>query len=88
MSMLYKNVWRVCLSGVCMLVKRELLHTGIVELAHVKGMEQNVIFFFHFVFVCFFFFILKMTLGWPKRRISTLLVQVPDVLTIERTCCP
>lgn len=46
MSMLYKNcpecvsVTGVC---VCVFVKRELVHTGIVDPAHVEGMKQNVV---------------------------------------------
>lgn len=52
MSMLYKNVC-VCNWCVCVLVKRELLHTGIIDLAHVEGMKQNVytLFFFKFLFL-------------------------------------
>lgn len=35
----------------CVLVKRELLHTGIVDLAHVSGMKQNGVYtFFNFFF--------------------------------------
>lgn len=37
-------------TGLYVLVKRELLHTGIVELAHIEGMKQNVV----YTFIIFF----------------------------------
>lgn len=42
------------LSGVCVcvrvLVKRELLHTGIIDLAHVEGMKQKGLYLLFLLF--------------------------------------
>lgn len=50
MSMLYKNCLEcVSVIGVCarVLMKRELRHTGIIDLSHVEGMKVNVSTFFN-----------------------------------------
>lgn len=42
-----QNLSGVC---VCVLVKRELLHTGIIDLAHVEGMKQKGLYLLFLLF--------------------------------------
>lgn len=63
MSMLYKNVWRVCLSGVCMLVKENYCTQELLSLLMFKAWNKMLSFFSILFLFVFSFFILKMTLG-------------------------